>query len=356
MKKGSCFLLALFVSPTLTAPTSIAGAHPVFLPFNPSNVVINQNGNSISGHVFGDSRRPVPDVYVELLNDVYSTIARTKTTGAGLYIFRNLSQGNFKVRVLPYGTDYSEQTQDLVIQNISIVGRMGGGGGAENAQMDFYLRLKPNANAGPFAGLPGVVFAQEVPEPARKLYELGIGNLREKKEKDGFENLKKSLEIFPTYYLALDRLGTEYVARGHYEAGYVLLTKSVEVNRSSFSSVFGLGVAQCNLKQNNEAIENLKRATVLYNKSINAQLWLGIALKRGGKPDQAELAFKRADELSKSKSAEVHWQIALLYSEQKRYKEAADKLELFLKHQSDARDAGKIKQLIQQLREKAAKE
>ena len=59
-----------------------------------------------------------------------------------------------------------------------------------------------------------------------------------------------------------------------------------------------------------EAIENLRRATTLYGKAAEAYLWLGKALKRASTFDQAEAAFKRANELTNGKSAEVHWQTA----------------------------------------------
>jgi tetratricopeptide (TPR) repeat protein len=99
----------------------------------------------------------------------------------------------------------------------------------------------------------------------------------------------------------------------------------------------------------------LRRATTLYGKSADAYLWLGKALKRASTLDQAEAAFMRANELAKGKSAEVHWQTAGLYHEMKRYKEAADAFELFLKAQPKSVDAEKIRELIRQLREKAAK-
>ncbi|MFN2454719.1 MAG: tetratricopeptide repeat protein [Pyrinomonadaceae bacterium] len=311
-----------------------------------------QGGNSISGHIFGESRRPVADVYVELQDEVYTTIGRAKTNTAGFFAFRNLSQGTFRVRALPYGTDYAEQTQEVTIQNVSIIA----GGGSDNAQVDIYLKVKAaSTTASPFA-VPGTIFVQDVPVEAKKLYEQGVGKLREKKEKEGFENIKSSLEIFPNYYMALDRLGGEYVARGYYEAGFILLMKAIEVNPRSFSSMFGLGVAQYNLKRTTEAVETLRRATNLYDKSINAHLWLGLALKRAGKLDQAEASLKRANELSKGKIADVHWQMARLHSEQKRYKEAADELELYLKYLPDKSEEQKIRQLIQQLREKTAKQ
>jgi regulator of sirC expression with transglutaminase-like and TPR domain len=51
---------------------------------------------------------------------------------------------------------------------------------------------------------------------------------------------------------------------------------------------------------------------------------------------------------------EAHWQLALLFNQLKRYKEAADHLELFLKVQPEAKDTALIKKLIQRLRQQAA--
>ena len=314
-----------------------------------------QGRNSITGMVFDDSRRPMSEVYVELLNELDITASQVRTSSSGRYEFPGLGEGRYKVRVRPFGTDYLNQTQEVVIANVSAIG---GGSGGENKQVDFYLRLRPELTAGPFYA-PGTVFAQEVPEQAKKLYEKAIGELQSKKEADGFASLRQSLEIFPNYYLALNRLGTEYAVRGnqdkrYFEAARVLLTKAVEVNSKGFSSMFGLGFSQYHLGFTNEAVENLQRAVALYNKSPNGYLWLGIAQRRAGKLVEAETSFKRADDLSKGKEADVHWQLANLYNQQKRYAEAAAELEKFLKIKPDARDADKIKQLIAQLKQKTA--
>lgn len=319
--------------------------------FDPTLAV--QGRNSISGFVFSESRRPMADIYVELLDEFGVSIRRTRTEGSGRYSFVGLGDGRYKVKVLPYGTDYTEQVRDVSLLPLSAVP----GAGAESVQVDFYLRLREGVDAGPFYA-PASVFVQEVPEEARRLYEKGLVELREKKEAEGFQSLRRSLEIFPDYYLALNRLGTEYAVRGnlesrYFEAASILLTKAVEVNPRSFSSNFGLGFSQYHLGRTDEAIESLRRAASIYNKSVNNHLWLGIALKRAGKLQQAEAALKRADELSDGKEADVHWQLAGLYGEQNRYREAAAELELFLKHKPNARDAEKIRQLIAQLKEKA---
>lgn len=310
---------------------------------------VNINRNSITGFVFNSSRQPVSDVYVELQSDIYTTLSRTKTSSSGFFAFRGLRDGRYHIKVLTYGTNYEDQTRSVSLVSISAVP----GRGAISEQVDFYLRLRRDANIGPLAA-PGVIFAQEVPERAKKHYEEGINFLGDKKEKEGFESLKKSLEIFPDYFLALDRLGTEYVVRGYNRPAYVLLARAVEINPKSFSSTFGLGLTQFRLQEYNESVKNLKRATEIYNLSVNAHMWLGIALHQNGKLSEAETSLLEANKLSKGESAEVHWQLARLYNEQERYSEAVAELELFLKYNPKAKDDEKIMQTIAALRQKAS--
>ena len=338
MRKCAQLLLALVLGLVLTS----------------SQETFAQGRNEISGTVFSELGRPVADIYIELVSDLGTSLTRIRTNASGRFTFVGLTNGTYRVRILPYGTEYKEQTQEVTLSNISTTS-------SDRQQIEIYLRLNERAKSGPFAIVTGVVFAQDVPREAQKLYDDGLRYLAEKKETEGLVNLKKAIEAFPTYYAALDRLGGEYAIRGntdrsYLEAAFVLLTKASEINPKGFSSVFGLGLVQYQLGLNDGAIESLRRATTLYGKAADAYLWLGKALKRAATFDQAEAAFKRANELTNGKSADVHWQTAGLYHDMKRYKEAADEFELFLKAQPNSNDANKIRELIRQLREKAAKE
>jgi tetratricopeptide (TPR) repeat protein len=258
---------------------------------------------------------------------------------------------------LPYGTDYQEQVQDVTLVSVSVVT---GRPGADRQIVDIYLKRNNRAPVGPFAVGAGVVFVQEVPLEAQQAYEAGVRFLREKNEKEAFASLKKSLEIFPTYYLALDRLGAEYAVRGHkdrsyWEAARLLLERAVEVNPRGINSVFGLGWTQYQLGLNAQAVVSMERAASLNNKAPDAFLWLGKAQLRVSALDKAEMAFKRANELTNGKVSEIHLHLATIYSDQKRYSEAADELELYLKTQSDTSDDAKIHELIKQMRVKASK-
>ena len=325
----------------------------------PALTLMPQGRSSINGKIYGEGR-PLADVYVELLDDMNSSIRQMKTDSTGRFQFSNLVDGRYYLKVNPGNTGYQEHFQQVVISSVSSVrasegARMGGG---DNQHID--IALKPNERAirGPFALAPAVVFSQAVPSEARKLYDAGVALLRSKKETEGFESLKKALEIFPDYYDALDRLGGEYAIKGttdpgFLQAGLVLLTKATEVNPRGYSSLYGLGWTQYQLGLRKEAIETLGKATSVYGKAPDAYLLQGKALRRTAMLDKAEAALKRADELANSKTADIHWELAGLYNDQKRYKEAADQMELYLKHAPKGEDPEKIKNLIKRLREKA---
>lgn len=297
--------------------------------------------NSISGHVFDEQQNGIPDLQVELLNDVESVIQRTKTDSSGLFVFRRLTNGVFQVRIQTYGTDYiGGQTQRVQLERTRAF-----------EQVDFVLKTKRSTSA---SSTPGAVFVQEVPEPARKEFEQGVMLLRKKDQRsEALNKLNKAVEIFPSYYDALELLGNEYVKDEKYQEAVPLLTKALEVNKRAYHSLYSLSVAQYNLKQLTEAVDLMRRAISLNPDSLNANLWFGMLLRYAAKLDEAETYLNRADHLAGSKNAEAHWQLALLYNQLKRPKEAADHLEAFLKVQPDSRDAENIKKLIQRLRQQA---
>jgi tetratricopeptide (TPR) repeat protein len=299
--------------------------------------------NRISGFVFDEARRPVPQMYVELLDEGYSSIARTRTGGTGLFNFSGLSAGQYTVRVLVGGTNFQPQSMSVTFSNLA-------GARIGTEQMDFYLRTNPQA--GRAKGAPGVVFAQEVPGEAKRLYESGVADLESKNEA-GLVKIKESIEKYPDYFDALDRLGNEYLTRGYYEPAFVLFTKAVGVNAKSFSSNFGLGLATFRLSRPEMAVKSLSKAAEIDSSSINAQLWLGIALHSTKKFDEALGALKKASDLAGGTAGEVHWQLARVYKDQGKWAKAADALELYLKYKPDAPNIAEVREAVSSLRKKS---
>ncbi len=191
-----------------------------------------------------------------------------------------------------------------------------------------------------------------MPPNAERLYDEGIDLIAEKRQEQGFERLRLAIEAFPRYFAALDRLGNEYVLLGYYRPAMLLLDRAVEINPKSFSSSFGLGLAQFRLQLLDQAVTSFNRSIELYRESVQANLWYGISLHAKGRYSEAETALGVANKLSKGESPDVHWQLARVYKDQGRFVESAAELELFLKLKPDSPEAEEIKKTIALLKQK----
>ena len=62
--------------------------------------------------------------------------------------------------------------------------------------------------------------------------------------------------------------------------------------------------------------------------------------------------IEKAGELAGNTSADVHFQLAKVYTDQRKYALAADALEMFLKYRPDAQNVSEIKEMVASLRKK----
>jgi tetratricopeptide (TPR) repeat protein len=307
-----------------------------------------QYRNSISGFVFDTQRNPVTQIPVEVLNEVNQTLQRTRTDNSGRFFFSGLSAGRFNIRVLPYGTNFEEQSQEVEIVNFV----RPGSSTSENAQKDFYLRLRRDAKEA--NAVTGTLFAQDIPQEAQKFYNKALSDLENKRDQAGIQELLNAIKVFPDYFLALERLGREYINQQKYDYAQAVFTKVVSVNQRSFSGWYGLSYASYAFGNSDNAIEAAENAVKLEPSSVDATLLLGISFRKAKRYKEAEKSLLQAKKLAKGQVPDVHWNLALLYNHNlKRYKEAADELELYLKVQSENAKAENIKKLIAQLREKS---
>lgn len=281
-----------------------------------------QAGNTISGYVFGMGRQALADISVELLDDFSRSLGRTRTNSSGRYTFMRVPSGRFRVRILPFGTDYVEQEQEVEIRNImrEIGGTMTATA-VENVQKDFYLQVRKAG--GP--AKPAVVFAENVPTEAKTLYANGLELLRQGKESEGLRSIRKSIETFPDYYEAVEKLASEYVRLKHFEAAEILFLKGVQLRPRIFPAWYGLSYARYQQNKNAPAIDAVDKSLEINQSSAVAYLLSGVLARRVGNFSKSESQLKKAKGLSKVVVPEIHWQLALLYSNNlNRYKEAAD--------------------------------
>src|SRR6266850_1809884 len=316
-------LLVLFANPLHASPKS-------------SNLL-----NKIEGQVYDPNHRPVENLYVELLNEVDSVIQRTKTNASGRFSFVGVPPGRLIVRVITFGTNFMEQTQEVNILQTT-----------NNNDVDYVeinLRYEKRTRGPIYELPPGVVFAQEIPPTARTAYLRGIADFGKAQEK-GLLEIEEAIKIFPNYFDALNWLGKEYVSRRNYEKGYPYLLRAIDVNQHSAPTYYSLSYAFYQMKQYPAALEAAKATTLLVPASVDAQLLYGTVLRITGSYTEAETALLKANSLAKKMNAEVHWQLSLLYNRLNRTQDTINELESFLKLVPDSPDKNKIRDMIAKLK------
>lgn len=325
---------------------------PAWLIISPVNLFASERVsttliNRIEGIVWSPERQPVPDIYVELLNDSFSTVGRVRTNSSGRFSFTGMPAARYTVKVLTGGSIYLEYTENIDL--VTYTNRQNGQSSSDAVYLDVYLKYdKRKANVG-VSGTTGAVFVQQVPDEARRLYQQGVKELDEKNDK-GLERIEQALKVFPDYFDALNLLGREYTERKEYKKALPLLVKSIEINQRSFTSFYALAYALYKLNHRPEALEAARGARILRSDSVNAQLLYGTLLRLDEKYEDAEESLVKAKKLAeKSPTPEIHWQLALLYNRTNRNKQAAEELKTFLKLKPDAADKEEIKKLIASL-------
>lgn len=306
--------------------------------------------STIQGIVYDKQRNALSEIEVELLNDFYQTIQRTRTDGSGRYQFNGVNDGRYSVKVFAFRYDLQDQELPVEIVTLNVRGTQG----VSLQLLDFYLSPKKGGLA---ESEIGVVFAQDIPPNARKVYEKAVKDISDKRTNEGIMGLNEAVKLFPDYYLALHRIGKELYVLKKYTESVPFLLKAAEVNPKSATSFYYLGYSFHNLgsQYNKAAIRTLNQAYILAPSSTQVLYALGKVERSGGKYQDAEKHLLQAKKLSKVGVPEIHKELAQLYADNlKKYKEAADELELYLKASKlDGTSAAQTKKVIIGLREKA---
>jgi len=313
--------------------------------------------NTIGGFVFDRARTPLPDIDVELLDEYYrvvnngTTNGRQKTTLSGRYEFSGLNDGNYTVRVMAFRYDLEDQSQYVEIKSINSIP---GQSGSSYNTLDFYLQAKKGGLR--YSEL-GVIFAQDVPKAAEQAYKKALSEFGKKRMDEGFSGLQQALTLFPTYYLALMRYGEELYVRKQYTAATQIFMTAAEVNPKSALPYYNAGNSLHALggKYLKNAKIALDEAVKLAPASTSVLLMLGTVERKLGMLMDAEKHLLKAKKLSPTKVPEIQKELAQLYgNDLKKYKEAADELEQYLKAAKLSEDdESKMKKQIADLRIKA---
>jgi tetratricopeptide (TPR) repeat protein len=319
---------------------------------------VNEMGNggrhTIQGRIYVSSgrRSDIVGLKIRLIN-FGAGDASVIADGTGTFSFKNLNAGNY--RVIVEGGDLFENFQESVVIDDPGSSAMGGvlsaKGGPKIMNVQVYLRPKAGRDA-PMA--LGVVNAQlaSVPKPAIELYEGALRSIAEKDQQRAVTQLREAIAIHKEFPLAWNDLGVLLQNLSDSKGAIDAFRSAVRYDPQSAAANLNLGCALFNAGSYLEAEKHLMAAILRNNSSYRAHYYMGLTQIKLDRPDIAEQAFRRAIEVGHEQAGMAHYMLGGIYWSVKRYKEAADELEVYLKLMPNAKDSDKTRLSIAELRSK----
>ena len=334
----SCLLIGMIV--VLLAPNLCHAQGSGGIDFSGSGGI-----DSINGRIYFPSGRRT-DVHLKI--SLESSNVGTRVVFAdlnGSFSFRNLEPGRYTVTI-DGDKEYETVTESVYIDDMR--SRATGGPGPPPRAYYVPIYLKPKESDRP---APGVVDARmlSVPAAARDLYQRALAE--EKSNPDqAIANLQKAVSLYPSFALALNELGIQYLRLARLDEAIASLTAAIKIAPDEFGPRLNYGIALLNQRKFKDA-ESQFRIALQKNDSVpTAHMYLGIvlAVQRNLREAEKELLIAIS-----SKSSEVslaHRYLGGVYIETHDYKRAADELEKYLKLVPNAPDAEQTRAKIKEYR------
>ena len=310
-----------------------------------SSNAFGQTVYEIEGTVYGPEAKALPNVVMTLQNHAGAQVDQDITKSDGRYRFSGVVAGVYYISVKPAETGLQSQVQriELINSGVSVAN-------FSKERFDFTLKNAGGANP---TTITGTIFAQDIPPEAQKEFQGALNSIAKGDKNDGINKLQRALELFPSYFLALQQLGLLFIEVAKDNLAIETLKKAIAVNPRAAQSHLGLGIAYLNIDHASEAISELNLALSLDSRLFTAHLYLGMALITIGKLDEAEKSLKEAYSIGGPVQARAaHLYLASIYDKRKEYQKAITELESYLRENPKAPNAPKIQEAITRLKAK----
>jgi tetratricopeptide (TPR) repeat protein len=270
----------------------------------------------------------------------------------GNFSFTSLVAGNYYVTV--EGGDYFETVREQVyIEPANLNPRtMTQGVVPVSRPVTLQVYLQPKQTEA--QAKPSVLNAAlaNVPKPAVELFDKGLGLARAGETDKAIDQLKRAVELYPNFGLALNELGVQYMKKGEYDKASEALAKVVQLSPGAPEPILNYGIALFNQKKLPEAEVQLRTAVKKNDHSFAAHHYLGMTLIGRKSYGDAETELRRAIELGGPRAGLAHYYLGGDYWQTGKLQQAADELETYLKLEPKAPQADKIRGTIKELRAK----
>lgn len=269
----------------------------------------------------------------------------------GSFTFRSLKAGNYLVII--EGGDFFETVRESVyIEPATFAPRNTPGivPVSRPFTLQVYLRAKAGAQT-----RPGVLNAAlaNVPKASIEFYEKGVEAAGRNETDKAIVELKRAIELYPNFGLALNELGEQYLKKGELDKAAEVLTKVLQLSPDAPEPSLNYGIVLLQQRKYVAAEAQLRSAVMKNDHAFTAHLYFGIALIHVRKYDEAESELRKAITIGGPKVSQAHYYLGGMYWQTGKNQQAAKELELYLKLEPKAPNAEKVKSTIKDLRSKS---
>src|SRR5262245_13111942 len=302
--------------------------------------------NTIQGRIYLPSG-PITDVQLKVrLESTDMANLSTVTDVNGAFKFGSLEAGNYTLIV--DGDQYYETFREPIIIDKQTART---GGSARIVTIPVYLRPKTGVISDTKRWTVDASLAK-VPAAARELYTKGIEASKRGDTRAAVEHLKRAVDLYADFSLALTELGIQYLKLGNSADATRALKSAVKLAPNDFTSRLNYGIALLQTSEFAESEKELREAIKKNDASPVAHLYLGLVLMKLKNFDDAENELQRALASGRDEVKMAHYYLGGIYWGKRQYKQAANELEAYLRLAPNAPNAERIRGSIKELRSK----
>jgi Tfp pilus assembly protein PilF len=316
----------------------------------------NQSGtggfNEVRGKVYLPSGQSL-DAPVEVELQAPFASLKVFTDRGGSFVFQNMSPGTYAL-IVNAGEQF-EITREYFTIDTDVPPPRGVSArpSPKVVTVPVHLQLKR-----------GVILRNEVinakwstvPKEAISRLKHGLELAQENKVEQAEAELRKSIQLAPTFAPAHTELGKLLLQAGRLVDAIESLRKAILYDDTDFDAHLNLGIALLNTKKYDQAEPELVAAAYLNRSAVTPHYYLGIVFVMRDDLDVAQKAFETAKDLNGGKSLpNIHKYLGRIYMKKDMPKEALHEFETYLRLAPKALDADKVRKDISDMKAKHLK-
>jgi tetratricopeptide (TPR) repeat protein len=256
----------------------------------------------------------------------------------GLFRFDNLPEGTYTIDVSADRKLYEPVSETVRLIRSSRL---------DNVTIYLRERTRPESKSGNVVSTAEL--DRDVPNPAKKEYTAAKRLLAEGKTEQALEHLRRAIELYPSYLMARNDLGVQYLKMNRLPEAREQFEAATEINSKAFNPRLNLGIVMVMQRHYIEALDTLRLADSLDSSSPAVHLYLGIASVEVDELDDAERDLGKALSLGGKEYGVAHFYLGKLHMKKGDKEQAIRELKTYLQDSPAGEEARQAQQLLELL-------